>query len=283
MAYPSTPSVGDEYITPQGVVKVWTGLGWRIKVPTEISSSTIPVVPTGNLQSDNLQDALVEIQTDLDALVPPPLDTFIDGWSFFAIDQIEDVITTGAVHAAVSFGPQTPTINGVPFDAVSADIGDTAIPNNAGGWSGTNWLVQRATFAPTPPTIGNNAGRTETTPFVDLPDPSFGGVAGLEDLCAASLRRNFYTTISNLTVGNRYYAAWVYGTYPNALTNACVIEPGTGDALQFSVDGVGAILEKGIRRFGWTAASTDQTFLKFGPDNNGAHCNALVIINEGAP
>lgn len=212
-------------------------------------------------------------------LIPPPLDAFATGWAFFPFNDIEDVITTGNVHAALSFGQPTPTVNGVVFEQSNNDAAATVIPNNATGWTGTNWQLRRADQAPVPPTIGNQAGRTFVTPFADLTDPTFGDVAGVEELCETSMRRNFYLTFNNLTIGNRYYAMFFFGGFPGTGT-ATYIEPEVGDRVAFGVDGINTILSQGIRRFGFTATATSMSFLKVSQDNNGSHCNAALCLEE---
>ena len=211
----------------------------------------------------------------------PPIDLFVDGWAAFPITDMEALIALGTNHAAVSMGPGTPTINGQAFEQSDGNAGDTAVPAGA-GWSGTNWQIQRESEAPVPSGIGTATGRTEVTAFVDLPDPSFGTIVGLDVFCTESMRRNTYITISNLTIGNRYYVTHCYLTYPDSKTRATKIEQSDGgDPIVFGVDGVGAILEKGLKRYGFTAAATSISFQKFGPDGGGSYCNGLFCSDMG--
>lgn len=210
--------------------------------------------------------------------LPPPLSTFVPGWAEFPMSRIETVIATGTMHAAVNIGSTTPTIGAVTFERSSADIFDTNVPNPA-GWSGTNWLIQQGGQAPVPPVIGNNTTRLEVTAFPDLPDPSFGSIAGVAAMATASIQRNHYITFSGLTIGADYYAIFIYATYPNSLTRATIIEPeGFADPITFGVDGIDSILSKGIKRFGFTATATSHAFLKSGPDNAGSYMNAALCI-----
>lgn len=231
---------------------------------------------------DQIKLGFEAVATTIKPLVPPPIDTFVAGWAFFRADQIEAVVASGSLHAAVSIGPQTPTINGVAFEQAAADTADINVPTPA-GWSGTNWQVRRASDAPSPPTIGNNNARLETSAYGDLPDPSFGDIAGVADLCNASLRRNSYWTVGNLTVGRRYYISLLFLGYPDGLTRATILESDDGDRVAFGVDGADSILSRGIRRFGFVAASTSYSILKYGPDNNGSYVAGMVCTDEGAP
>lgn len=211
----------------------------------------------------------------------PPPDIFIPGWAFFGFDQIETLLGLGSVHAACSFGRELPIIAGVSFQRSSTNSADVNVPAN--GWAGSNWRVQPATAANPQPSIGNNNARLETTVFNDLPDPSFGAIAGVDLLCRSSFRRNTLVTISNLVVGRRYYYFPIFGTYPNPLTRATIIEPSDGgDRVVFGVDGVGAILERGIRRYGFEAQTNSISFLKSSPDTNGSYQSGFFVMDMGA-
>ena len=199
------------------------------------------------------------------------------------------MITTGTAHAAVSFGANTPTINGVAFEQSAANTGDVNIPAGA-EWSGTNWQLQRGSEAAAPlsvPGFGNNTGRLEVTAFADLPDPSFGQIAGVQDLCEQSIRRNHLLTFSGLPVGNRAYILMFFGTYPNSATRATLLETehdgALGDSVSFGVDGVDSILSKGIRRYGFTITDTTVRVLKSSPDASGSYCNGAMLIDMGPP
>ena len=223
----------------------------------------------------------------------PPLDQFVSGWASFPVTDIEAIVGSGSSHAAVSCGPQAATINGVVFEQTDANTADTSVPNNATGYTGTNWQVRRgnqATANAAPlvnPTQGNNTARTETTVDPDLPDPSFGTIAGVADLNNETMRRNQLWTISNLTIGNRYYASFAFLSRPNSLTTATVIRAAmngvTLDSTVFGVDGAGAILSGGIKRFGFTATAADIHFLKEGPDASGSYLAGMWVTDEGAP
>ena len=220
-------------------------------------------------------------------LIPPPLDTFVPGWvpSGYPAVQLQDVLeTSGTIHCAVSFGPQTPTIGNTTFEAHATVTGDTTFPNVDPAYSGTNWELVRASFTSTPPTIGSNSGRSEVTAFADFPDPSFGTVPGMQTLCIGSARRNQGIRFNNLVVGNRYYGVFCFFAYPDSLTRATILTPDDGDGSSdtFGVDGTGWIASNGVRRYGWEATSTSIEFIKASYDTNGSYITAFACVDLGA-
>ena len=208
----------------------------------------------------------------------PPLDTFIAGWQEFPILRLEDILTTGVtVHAAVNVGPQTPTIAGVNFEQSAANTADVNIANNATGWSGTNWNILRANQGPFTPAIGNNAARLEVTADPDLEDGTYGLITGAADFLDSSVRRNTYVEFSNLTIGNQYYACFVYGTYMGVNTNALLTPTDGGDSLAFGVS-VDSVSSKAIKRYGFTATGTTFGVTKQGYDASGAYMNGAFCL-----
>lgn len=211
----------------------------------------------------------------------PPLDVFIPGWQEFNILEIGNMLTTSVtVHAAANFGYQNTTIAGVAFDTATATTGTANLPNNATGWSGTNWKITRADYAPTPPTIGNNTTRYSGTPDPDLLDPSFGKIPGVVDLAVGNVFRNFYIEFSNLTPGKDYYACLVFAAYAGEKT-ATLLEntQNTSDSMTFGVS-ASSITAASIKRYGFTAAGTTIGIIKEGYDAIGSQCMGAFCLEK---
>jgi len=223
--------------------------------------------------SSRIESGFRAVGVKFKEIAPPPVDLFTPGWAEYKWDDFSALMAVGSVHAACSFGNQTPTVAGIAFEQSNTQTNDKSVTSGA-GWSGTNWQVQRAGEAPVPPTEGSNTATTEVTAFSDMPDPSWGEVAGMSDFTDTSLRRNSYITISGLTSGQRYYYYAFFGTYPDVKTRFTRIPPSDGGpSVSFAIDASGLIW--GIKRYGFTASAASISFLKWGYDSNGSYQNGF--------
>lgn len=213
---------------------------------------------------------------------PPPLDTFVDGWSEFSWLQMEAIMDSGTMHGALGFSNNDPVINGHTFEGANVPT-NTAM--SSAGYVGTNWELTRGGAAWRVGSASSSTGRGRAS-WPDGPDPFFGQRTEYNDLCVRSMRRHFLMRFNNLTPGNRYYI--VVGTWGYCGISAfSFLKPylpdqtPVGDALGFGADGPGLMFSKGIKRFGFEATDTELVISKFNIDTNGAYIACAFCVDLG--